>query len=259
MIQIILILIALLATLIGATTGIGGGIVIKTLYDVIGLHSILEIGFYTTVVVFTMCLISIYKQYRSGFKYDLNVLLFISFGSMLGGYLGDWILNLFASDIPGTQLQIGQSIILLITLLFLFYYTHRKGGTGIELTRSRVNMFLLGLFLGSISIFLGIGGGPLNVSLLVIFFGYSMKQSSIYSIATVFFSQITKIFSILISQQYTQFDLSLVPWLIIVGIVGGYYGTRINQRISDAAIGKVYDVFMLGMSALTVFNIVRFI
>ena len=99
----------------------------------------------------------------------------------------------------------------------------------------------------------------MNVSLLVIFFGYSMKQSSIYSIATVFFSQITKIFSILISQQYTQFDLSLVPWLIIVGIVGGYYGTRINQRISDAAIGKVYDVFMLGMSALTVFNIVRFI
>ena len=77
---------------------------------------------------------------------------------MLGGYLGDWILNLFASDIPGTQLQIGQSIILLITLLFLFYYSHRKGGTGIELTRSRVNMFLLGLFLGSISIFLGIGG-----------------------------------------------------------------------------------------------------
>lgn len=259
MLLAILILIALLATLIGATTGIGGGIVIKTLYDVIGVHSILEIGFYRTTVVFTMCIISIYKQYRSGFKYDLNILLSISLGSMLGGYLGEWLLNLFASDIPQSQLQVGQSIILLITLLYLLYYNYRKGGSGIELARSRVNMLLLGLFLGSISIFLGIGGGPLNVSLLVIFFNYTMKEASIYSIATVFFSQLTKIGSIVITQQYMQFDLSLVPWLIIVGVVGGYYGTKINQRISNAAIGKVYNVFMLGMSALTIFNIVRFL
>jgi uncharacterized membrane protein YfcA len=118
-------------------------------------------------------------------------------------------------------------------------------------------MLILGLFLGSISIFLGIGGGPLNVSLLVIFFGYSMKQAAIYSIATVFFSQITKIFSIILSQQYIQFDLSLVPWLILVGLVGGYYGTRANQRISNEGITKIYSIFMMGMCILTVFHIVR--
>jgi uncharacterized membrane protein YfcA len=120
MIQFVLIIIALLATLIGATTGIGGGIVIKTLYDVIGVHSILEIGFYTTVVVFTMCIISIFKQYRNGFKYDLPVLSFISLGSMAGGYLGDWLLNLFASDISRSSLQLGQSIIYYIVNNFAF-------------------------------------------------------------------------------------------------------------------------------------------
>jgi hypothetical protein len=259
MLQVLLILIAFLATLVGATTGIGGGIVIKVFYDVIGIHSILEIGFYTTVVVFTMSIISIYKQYRGGFNYNLNVLLSISLGSVLGGYLGDWLLNLFVGDIPKTQLQIGQSIILLLTLVFLLYYTHRKEGGNITFNRSRINIFLLGLFLGSISVFLGIGGGPLNVSLLVIFFNYSMKQASVYSIATVFFSQITKIISIIGTQQYVQFDLTLVPWLILVGIVGGYYGTRMNQKLSNAAIEKVYDVFMISMCALTIFNIVRFI
>lgn len=259
MIQVILILIAFLATIIGATTGIGGGIVIKILYDVIGIHSVLEIGFYTTILVFTMCIISVYKQYRGGFKYDLNVLLSISVGSMLGGYVGNWLLNLFARDIPRQQLQIGQSIILLITLLFLLYYTYRKSGSDFSLKQSRINMILLGLFLGAISIFLGIGGGPLNVSLLVIFFGYTMKQASIYSVATVFFSQITKIFTILVEQQYAEFELSLVPWLILVGIVGGYYGTRINQRISNAAIGKIYNIFMVAMCGLTVFNIMRFL
>ena len=258
MIQVILILIALLATIIGATTGVGGGIVIKVLYDVIGIHSVLEIGFYTTIVVFTMCIISVYKQYRGGFKYDLNVLLSISLGSMLGGYIGNWLLNLFASGIPRDQLQIGQSVILLITLLYLLYYTYRQSGSDFSFNRSRINMLLLGLFLGAISIFLGIGGGPLNVSLLVIFFGYSMKQASVYSVATVFFSQIAKILTLLIGQQYEVFDLSLVPWLILVGIVGGYYGTQINQRISSATIGKIYNVFMVGMCALTIFNIVRF-
>lgn len=259
MIQFVLVLIAFLATIIGAITGIGGGIVIKIFYDVIGIHSVLEIGFYTTVVVFTMCIISIYKQYKGGFKYDLNVLLSISVGSMVGGYVGNGLLNLFAGDIPKMQLQVGQSIILLMTLLFLLYYTHRKSESSIEFTRTRMNMFLLGLLLGGISIFLGIGGGPLNVSLLVIFFGYTMKQASVYSIATVFFSQLTKIMTILISRQYIEFDLSLVPWLILVGVIGGYYGTRVNQRISNAAIGQIYNVFMLGMCALTIFNIVRFI
>ena len=120
-------------------------------------------------------------------------------------------------------------------------------------------MFTLGILLGAFAIFLGIGGGPLNVSLLVIFFGYTMKESSVYSIATVFFSQITKIASILVTQQYLQFDLALVPWLILVGILGGLYGTKINQRISNETITKIYDLFMIGMSALTVFNIIRFL
>lgn len=259
MIQILLILIAFAATLIGAVTGIGGGIVIRIFYDVIGLHSIVEIGFYTTVVVFTMSIVSIIKQYQGGFNYHLKVLFSISLGSILGGYVGNWLLNFFTRDLPKTQLQIGQSIILLITLLFLLYYTHRKNGKVIEWERTGLNMFLLGLFLGSISIFLGIGGGPLNVSLLVIFFGYTMKQASVYSIATVFFSQITKIISIVATQQYLAFDLTLVPWLIIIGIVGGFYGTQINQRLSNESINKIYSIFMLGMSALTIFNIVRFI
>lgn len=258
MITIVLVLIALAATLIGAITGIGGGIVIKTLYDVIGIHSVLEIGFYTTVVVFTMSIISIFKQYRNGFKYDPNVIIFISLGSMLGGYLGNWLLTFLVGDLPGEKVQLGQSVILLLTLLYLLYYSRNKGDNKFNFERTWLNMLLLGLFLGSIAIFLGIGGGPLNVSLLVIFFGYSMKQASVYSIASVFFSQITKIASILITQQFVQFDLSLVPWLILVGIFGGLYGTKINQRISNEAIIRIYDVFMVGMSALTVFNIFRF-
>lgn len=89
--------------------------------------------------------------------------------------------------------------------------------------------FFVGLFLGAISIFLAIGGGPLNVSLFVIIFHFTMKQSSVYSIATIFFSQITKIISIVASAQYQMFDMKMIPMLIILqllAVILVQFGTR---------------------------------
>ena len=89
--------------------------------------------------------------------------------------------------------------------------------------------FFVDLFLGAISIFLAIGGGPLNVSLFVIIFHFTMKQSSVYSIATIFFSQITKIISIVASAQYQMFDMKMIPMLIILqllAVILVQFGTR---------------------------------
>ena len=119
--------------------------------------------------------------------------------------------------------------------------------------------FFVDLFLGAISIFLAIGGGPLNVSLFVIIFHFTMKQSSVYSIATVFFSQITKIISIVASAQYQMFDMKMIPMLIIASIIGGYIGTVWNQKISSAKLESLYTVFMIAITAITGFNVIHFI
>lgn len=86
-----------------------------------------------------------------------------------------------------------------------------------------------------------------------------MKQSSVYSIATVFFSQITKIISIVASAQYQMFDMKMIPMLIIASIIGGYIGTVWNQKISSAKLENLYTVFMIAITAITGFNVIHFI
>ena len=82
MIIILYVIIILLATIFGAVAGLGGGVIIKPLFDMIAFHDASTIGFYSSIAVFTMSIVSIYKQLRNGFKFDTRTVLSISLGSM---------------------------------------------------------------------------------------------------------------------------------------------------------------------------------
>lgn len=260
MMKLILFVVGIIALIIGALTGVGGGIVLKTFYDLVNAGGVLAIGFYSTVLVFTMCIVSVLKQIKPGFSFDWPFLISISVGSIFGGYIGNSLLNYAAKYIPENTTKLIQSVILLITLIFLTIFTNKSS----KYRQKEANFnwfaaFWLGLFLGAISIFLAIGGGPLNVSLLVIIFHFTMKQSSIYSIATVFFSQITKIISIIATGQFMKFDPVMIPLLMLAGIIGGYIGTVWNQKISSAKLEQLYTYFMIALVLITGFNVYRFI
>lgn len=85
-----------------------------------------------------------------------------------------------------------------------------------------------------------------------------MRDAVIYSLATVFFSQIAKIISIVYVGEYGQFNLPLVPILVFVAIMGGYIGTILNQRLSSRKIELLYILFMLALSLITLINIFRY-
>lgn len=85
--------IILIATIFGAIAGLGGGVIIKPLFDIIGVHDASTIGFYSSVAVFTRCVVSIFKQIKKGFQFDLKTMIFIAIGSLIGGLLGENILN----------------------------------------------------------------------------------------------------------------------------------------------------------------------
>lgn len=259
MMRIILAIVAVFASIIGALTGVGSGIILKTFYDLVNAGNVLAIGFYSTIMVFTMCIVSILKQVKHGFKFNLGFLISISLSSILGGYLGNELLNIAAAGMPEKLVKLVQSIILFATLVYLTIYTRKSAHNDKKPNENIVLAFFVGLFLGAISIFLAIGGGPLNVSLFVIIFHFTMKQSSVYSIATVFFSQITKIISIVASAQYQMFDMKMIPMLIIASIIGGYIGTVWNQKISSAKLESLYTVFMIAITAITGFNVIHFI
>ncbi|GGB09018.1 hypothetical protein GCM10007190_16340 [Macrococcus hajekii] len=81
-------IIILFANTIGAISGMGGGVIIKPSLDALKIHPLDAINFYSAAAVFTMSIVSLYKQYKSGFTTKLNKLVTIAAGSILGGIGG---------------------------------------------------------------------------------------------------------------------------------------------------------------------------
>lgn len=255
MIILLYVIIILIATISGAITGLGGGVIIKPLFDIIGYHDASSIGFYSSFAVFTMCIVSIYKQIRNGFNFKFNMLLTISFGSAVGGILGEKAFSVATSILENNIVKIIQSSLLGITLLCILLYTLNKAKIKHYNIENLLIIFSLGAFLGAISIFLGIGGGPLNVALMMYLFYFSMKEASIYSIATIFFSQISKLMIVFIEGKIANFDLKFIPFIIVSAIIGGWIGTVINQKLKSRSIERLYNLLMIILLCISIYNI----
>ncbi|MEG0398391.1 MAG: TSUP family transporter, partial [Cetobacterium sp.] len=89
LVNIIYGIIVLIATTIGSIAGIGGGVIIKPAFDTLGIHNPTTISFYSSIAVFTMALISILKLLKTGVVLKKEIILPISFGSIIGGILGE--------------------------------------------------------------------------------------------------------------------------------------------------------------------------
>ena len=56
---------ALFATTVGSLTGMGGGVIIKPLMDVLGDYNVQTIGIVSSITVFSMAVVSVIKQLKS--------------------------------------------------------------------------------------------------------------------------------------------------------------------------------------------------
>ncbi len=192
-----------------------------------------------------------------GFQFDIQTIIYISLGSLLGGILGESIFNYVTGTLENNIVQIIQAVLLGITLILILIYTLNKQKFRHYHIQSKLAMLLVGVFLGGISVFLGIGGGPLNVASLMLLFSYEMKEATIYSIATIFFSQVSKLGSIILKGTIMTFDLSLIPYICISAIMGGYIGTTLNQKLDNKKIERVYIALIIALIGVSCFNVIK--
>lgn len=237
-------LIILFANTIGAISGMGGGVIIKPLLDAIGAHSLSAISFYSSMAVFTMAIVSTIKQLNNGIKVQLIPVLGLSIGSVLGGFLGNGLFEgtLFLFD-GESAVQWLQILVTIASLLFALLYTKQKWAT--FAFQSIVIYLLIGIFLGGLSTFLGIGGGPINVALLMLCFGLDIKDATVYSIITIFFSQLAKLGVVGVSGKYVHYDLTMLYWIIPAAIVGGFMGAKLSGLFSEQVVLKIYQVVVI--------------
>lgn len=251
--------IVLCATMIGAITGLGGGIIIKPAFDFVGMDTTSMISVYSTVAVFTMCLVSIYKRSRLGFHVHKNIALGLAFGSIVGGKIGDAVFLWAVEKVDSSLVSASQSIILFLLLGGIILFTLNKGKINTLEVSNLFAIVTIGLLVGIISVYLGIGGGPLNIALLIYFFSMKAKDAAAYSILMIFFAQIIKMGTVIRDfEKYNNVSLVILA-IAIFAVLGGWIGTKIQSKLSHEAVEKMYLGLMVVLLLMNAINIVKFI
>ena len=247
-------IIVLCATMIGAITGLGGGIIIKPAFDVVGMDTTSMISVYSTVAVFTMCLVSIYKRSKLGFQVDKHIVFGLAFGSIIGGKIGD-IVFLQAVEMMGNQfVSITQSIILFVLLGGIILFTLNKEKIQTLTVSNLIAIITIGLCVGIISVYLGIGGGPLNIALMVYFFSMKAKEA-----AMIFFAQMMKMTTVIYEFENYQSVSFIILAIAIFAVLGGWIGTKIQARLTHETVERLYLGLMMVLLIMTAFNVFKYI
>lgn len=252
-VYIIYSLVVLFATTIGSCAGLGGGVIIKPVLDLVGMHDISTISFLSTSSVFAMAIYSTIKQISNCQQFNYKMVICIASGSALGGIIGNKLFSALLNIFSEPFLKFIQAILLILLLIYVLVSKLCAKRKSIK----EKHVIIVGLLLGMISSFLGIGGGPINVAVFVMLFSMDFKEAAIYSIFTILFSQCAKLLTIFFTTGFAIYDCSLLIVLIPVSILGGYLGVKINKMISAYYIEKIYDFTVVCIILINIFNAIQ--
>lgn len=257
LIGVIYFFIILIVISTSAIAGISGGVVLRPVFDLIGYHDVLSIGFYMSVAVITMTISSTIKQIRMGTKIKVDKALTLAIGAVTGGWLGQIALEWLATYVSTDAIQTTQNILSIIALVFVLLFT-RPGLKKFSLNGSYWYI-LAGFGLGAFASILAIGGGPINVAAFTIIFGITLKEATVYSITTILFTQLSRIITMgLVPGGFGRFDLSLLLFIIPAAIIGGYIGGKLNVKFSNEQVMKVFKFVVTTTILINIINAVTF-
>ncbi len=253
MIGILYFIVIVLANTVGAVSGMGGGVIIKPIFDFIGAHDVAAISFYSATAVFTMSVISTTRQLTSGRKFNWEIVSWVSVGAVLGGSFGNLAFEAFFSWFGNKDIvQLIQIALTMGTLIFAFMYT-KYNWKNFQFTHV-IWYFSCGLILGFLAILLGIGGGPINVSLLMLLFSISIKDATVYSICTILFSQFAKLLTIALTTGFSRYDLTILWFVIPAAIIGGLLGAKLSNVLSPEKVTIVFQSVILLVLFINLYN-----
>jgi len=253
-------LISLLATTIGAICGVGGGIVIKPVLDATRTLSVSDISFLSGCTVLSMTVISVFRNRKVKGVLDIKISTALAIGGAIGGAIGKYIFEL-AKSIFHHENYLGAAqaaLLILITVGSLIYSINSDKIKTYKLN----NIFaccIIGLSLGTISAFLGIGGGPINLTVLFFFFSMETKKAAANSLYIILFSQFTSLSQTVINGSIPPVSIAVLILMIVAGIIGGCIGSNINKIIAVEVVDRLFIAFMAVVICINIYNFYRFI
>lgn len=232
----------------------------KPVLDAIGEYDVSTISILSSSTVLAMAFVSISKSMMDKTKFQVRTAIYLSVGSIAGGLIGkvlfSFFLKMFSCEWYICLMQSALLTGMLFTVMVLFNHPDRYA------VRRELNCFqivIIGLLLGMISSFLGIGGGPLNVPLLTILFAMDAKVAALHSIVIIFFSQIAALVNVGMTTGFQSFHLEMLWVMMIGGVSGGLLGSVISKKLSLKGFGMIFNATVAMIISLNIVNIYKFV
>lgn len=250
--------VAFLSSIVGAICGIGGGVVIKPVLDMLQMGAPATINFLSGCTVLSMSLYSVSKALRAGdSKVEMSTGTPLALGAALGGVVGKEMFSAVKNFFNGSPMVGGvQAVALGIITLGTLLYTVNKAKIRTHKASNKVLCAAIGLVLGIMSSFLGIGGGPINLVVLGFCFGMDTKTAAANSLYIILFSQAASLIATLIS-GLPEFRLVALVLMVAGGIGGGIVGRSLNKKMDNRAVDKLFIGLMVLIVGICVYNAVR--
>jgi uncharacterized membrane protein YfcA len=229
-----LIIIGILVGTMSGFFGLGGGTVLVPMLMIAGFDIKEAIGISVMQMVFS----SIYGSYLNHKKGLLKIDegIFVGFG----GFVGALFSGLIVSTLSSHTLE-------LIFLAFVLFAIYKFVQTPLHVEQKESSnkfiLFLVGLFVGSFAISIGVGGSLLLTPILVGYLFYDMKRASSLGLFFVIFSSVSGFISLSYFGHINYVDGTIVGLLSLIGV---YIGIQIKSK-TDA---KQFKNVVLGLYIL---------
>ncbi len=256
----IYLLIGLGASIVGAISGIGGGVIIKPTLDILSSYNVSVISFLSGNTVLAMTFSSLLRNRTSKIKLDMKISPLLALGGIGGGLLGKYLFDIVKLNF-GNDNIIGaiQSISLaLLTLGVLFFTIFKEKIPSYNFKNSAISLGI-GILLGSVASFLGIGGGPINLAILYFFFSMDSKTAALNSIYIIFFSQATNLLFTILRGNIPQFPPLVLILMVFGGIGGGIIGSHLKKIMTNKEVDILFCVVMAIIICISSYNFINFL
>jgi len=270
MTYVIFFVVSILASVVGAICGVGGGVFMKPALDAVGVLPVNTITFLSTCTVSEMTSYNVItaaintKKGGNDNLIDWNLTTWLAIGSAIGGVIGKNIYSNIKAGFANQEAVGGyQALALLIAVfLTLLYTVNKKKFKGFQVKNS-LALIVLGFLLGTLSSFVGIGGGPMNLAVLFFFLSMPTKMAAQNSLYMILISQTASLIMTFVKGNvptalYQDVDPGLWIMLIgmmICGIYGGKVGKKLNKKLPTETVDKLFVILIFVIMALCVWNI----
>lgn len=259
MTAIILFIICLTASSVGAIVGAGGGVIIKPVCDMIGILPVSTVSFCAGCTVLGMSVSSLIRNRNDGVKLQIKTSTALAIGAVGGGLVGKWLFELVRTGF-GNERVLGaiQASFLAVITFGVYLYVSNKDKLPSKNVKNPVTAIIIGICLGVISSFLGIGGGTSNVAVLFFFFSMTAKEAAKNSLYIIIFSQISSIVTAITTKTVPDFTWPVLLSMMAGGIFGALVGAAVSKRIDNKGVEKILKVLLLVIVGMNVYNIVKY-